>query len=39
MEKIKDGYKQSEAGNVISNEDLGIIIDFKSSAKSLPEKL
>jgi Zn-dependent alcohol dehydrogenase len=27
MEKVEEGYQQSEAGKVISNEDVKIIID------------
>jgi hypothetical protein len=27
MEKVEEGYQQSEAGKVISNEDLKMIID------------
>ena len=27
MEKVEEGYRQSEAGQVISNEDVKIIID------------
>lgn len=27
MEKVEEGYQQSEAGNVISNEDVKLIID------------
>ena len=27
MEKVEEGYQQSEAGNVISNEDVKMIIE------------
>ena len=27
MEKVEEGYQQSEAGNVISNEDVKLVID------------
>ena len=27
MEKVEEGFQQSEAGNVISNEDVKMIID------------
>ncbi len=27
MEKVEEGYQQSEAGSVISNEDVKLIID------------